>query len=292
VYLVIYKGSHTAVGFRCCSRFSVRPFNQALAFALIESLSTNFRSESTRVNNSLFQQPQLQPHIASDQHCSSSSAIARRNQYDITMASTIPPPNEILWCKDPIRVAAWLARNNLGLEFYGSFLNYCARSIDKLKNVNGRLIKDHLDRLRVTLTQEPLDDTAVLQEMKFYYKRLYKTGLVKTGAYPLDELRKYYLLLLSLHKYDSTPIPPLRWRLSCSYQKTQSDREWYGSPVRSAVSHALTGHEQPSISYVHFDGCMPESLETWELTHQALPSGSHLLQPSISFLYSNQIQCS
>jgi hypothetical protein len=97
--------------------------------------------------------------------------------------------------------------------------------MDKLKNVNGRLIKGHLDRLRVTLTQEPLDDTAVLHEMKFYYKRLYKTGLVKTEVYPLDELRKFYPSLLSLHKDDGTPIPPLRWGLDCSYQKAQSDRE-------------------------------------------------------------------
>jgi hypothetical protein len=82
------------------------------------------------------------------------------------MDSTIPPPNEILWCEDQTRIAAWLARNNLGLEFYGSSLNYCARSMDKLKNVNGRLIKGHIDRLRITLTQKPLNDTAVLHEMK------------------------------------------------------------------------------------------------------------------------------
>jgi hypothetical protein len=33
------------------------------------------------------------------------------------MASTIPPPDKILWCSGPTKITAWLARNNLGLEF-------------------------------------------------------------------------------------------------------------------------------------------------------------------------------
>jgi hypothetical protein len=123
----------------------------------------------------------------------------------------IPPPNEFLWCSEHAEIAAWLTKNNLGLEFYGSFINYCVRSIDKLRNVNNRLIKSHLEHLRQTLMADPLSDTAVLHEMKFYHKRFYKNGLVMSGAYPLNVLCKFYLTLTS-DDGDSS-IPSLPWLL-------------------------------------------------------------------------------
>jgi hypothetical protein len=69
--------------------------------------------------------------------------------------------------------------------------------MDKLRRVNNRLLKDHLVHLRDTLTTEPLSGAAVLHEMKFYHNRFYKTGLIKSGAYPLNALRKYHLSFTS-----------------------------------------------------------------------------------------------
>jgi hypothetical protein len=109
----------------------------------------------------------------------------------------ISPPNEFLWCSEHAEIAAWFTKNNLGLDFYGSFINYCVRSIDKLRRVNNRLIKSHLEHLRQTLMADPLSGTDVLHEMKFYHKRFYKTGPVMSGAYPLNALCKFYLTLTS-----------------------------------------------------------------------------------------------
>lgn len=106
------------------------------------------------------------------------------------MASTFHPPKHFLWYEEHASITAWMAKNDLGLEFYGSFLNYCARSMDKLRRVNNRLLKDHLGHLRDTLTREPLSSAAVLHEMQFYFKRFYLTGPVKSGAYPLNALCK------------------------------------------------------------------------------------------------------
>lgn len=106
------------------------------------------------------------------------------------MTSTVPPPSRFLWCDEHAEIAAWLARNNLGMKFCGSFINYCARTMDKLRRPNGRLIKDHLAHLRETLTMQPLSGAAVLYEMKFYYNRFFWTGPVQSGVMPLFTLCK------------------------------------------------------------------------------------------------------
>jgi hypothetical protein len=160
------------------------------------------------------------------------------------MPSIIPPPKELLWCREHASIAAWMAKNDLGLMFYGSFLNYCARSMDKLRSVNGRLLKRHLQHIRDTLTTEPLSGAAVLHEMEFYYNRFYKTGLIKSGAWPLDDLCKSHLSFTFAISKISIPLLPML--LMYSYQKAASDREGYDCPVREAVSHGLTGHTSSS----------------------------------------------
>ena len=114
------------------------------------------------------------------------------------MTSIIPPPDEFLWCDEHASIAAWMASNNLGLEFYGSFLNYCARAVDKMKRANKKLLKPHIPHLNDTLATRPLSGATVLHEMKFYFNRFYPTGPVLTGAYPLNALRKFYLSFVSM----------------------------------------------------------------------------------------------
>ncbi|CAD0096161.1 unnamed protein product [Aureobasidium mustum] len=121
------------------------------------------------------------------------------------MASTKPPPKQFLWCDEHAEIAAWLARKNLGMEFYGSFINYCARTMDKLRCYNGRLIKDHLGHLRETLTAEPLSGAAVLYEMKFYYNRFFRTGPVQSGVIPLFTLCKFHFLFSNHPAIDRSP---------------------------------------------------------------------------------------
>ena len=136
------------------------------------------------------------------------------------MTSIIPPPNEFLWCDEHAGIAAWLAKNNLGLEFYGSFLNYCARAVDTMKRANKRLLKRHIPHLNDTLATEPLSGAAVLHEMKFYFNRFYPTGPVLTGAYPLNALRKFHLSFTFIDSNMSiSTLPKLSTQ---SYQKAES----------------------------------------------------------------------
>lgn len=127
------------------------------------------------------------------------------------MASIVSAPSQYLWCDEHAEIAAWLARKNLGMEFYGSFVNYCARSMDKLRRTNNRLLKDHLFDLRKTLTTQPLSGAAVLHEMKYYHNRFFRTGTVKTGVCPLETLRKSLsMILLSISSSMSLFQQPIK----------------------------------------------------------------------------------
>ena len=109
------------------------------------------------------------------------------------MSSGVSCPKEFLWCNNHADIAAWMSKNDLDMEFYGSFLNYCARTVDKLRRVNNRVVTSHLKPLRETLSAEPLSESAVLGEMKYFYRRFHPSGPVLTGAYPLNALRKFHL---------------------------------------------------------------------------------------------------
>ncbi|KAH0337996.1 hypothetical protein KCU81_g7804, partial [Aureobasidium melanogenum] len=132
------------------------------------------------------------------------------------MTPAIPPPSEFLWCEDHAEIAAWLARNDLGLEFCGSFINYCARTMDKLRRTNSRLLKDYLFHLRKTLTTKPLTGAAVLYEMKYYHNRFFYTGTVKSGAIPLEALLKKPEHIHAAHNHLHNKVFPRRALTSSS----------------------------------------------------------------------------
>ncbi|KAG9687867.1 hypothetical protein KCU95_g10684, partial [Aureobasidium melanogenum] len=128
----------------------------------------------------------------------------------------VPAPSQFLWCDEHAEIAAWLARKNLGMEFYGSFVNYCARSMDKLRRTNNRLLKDHLFDLRKTLTTQPLSGAAVLHEMKYYHNRFFRTGTVKTGVCPLETLLAKLEFIHAAHSHLYNKVFPRRALASSS----------------------------------------------------------------------------
>ncbi|CAD0091494.1 unnamed protein product [Aureobasidium vineae] len=104
------------------------------------------------------------------------------------MASTVPAPKQFLWCDEHAEIATWLANHKFGMEFYGAFVNYCARAMDKWQRPGAVPLKRHLGHLHKTRLTKPLSGAAVLGEMKVFYERFSKTGDFSTGAFPLIEL--------------------------------------------------------------------------------------------------------
>jgi hypothetical protein len=54
------------------------------------------------------------------------STVGRIHRHHSSVASTFPPHKTFLLCEEHARIAAWLTKNNLGLEFNGSFLDHCS----------------------------------------------------------------------------------------------------------------------------------------------------------------------